>query len=181
MSTCFKTYILLGLKLSLLLYLLNKVKQYIFVRKVIFCHESVCFLFVVKMALDIFSIQPKWLSVWITVMARKIYMEGIYKQASDSRYWDLWNRQKLNSELELKRQHILSLNQVLWVIICQYSVAYVLTTSSQSLFQDLTNQLIELERHFNALELNKFSQNGGRCIGHGPSQNRYGPSRYNNL
>ncbi|XP_027934105.1 nuclear pore complex protein NUP214 isoform X2 [Vigna unguiculata] len=90
----------------------------------------------------------------IRVMARKIYLEGIYKQASDTRYWDLWNRQKLNSELELKRQHILSLNQ------------------------DLTNQLIELERHFNALELNKFSQNGGRCMGHGPSQNRYGPSRY---
>ncbi|XP_014513545.1 nuclear pore complex protein NUP214 isoform X2 [Vigna radiata var. radiata] len=90
----------------------------------------------------------------IRVMARKIYLEGIYKQASDSRYWDLWNRQKLNSELELKRQHILSLNQ------------------------DLTNQLIELERHFNALELNKFSQNGTRDMGHGPSQNRYGPSRY---
>jgi len=136
-----------------------------------------------------FFLWSKWhktfslLSVWITVMARKIYMEGIYKQASDSRYWDLWNRQKLNSELELKRQHILSLNQVLWVIICQYriSVTNVLTSLSQSLFQDLTNQLIELERHFNALELNKFSQNGGRCIGHGPSQNRYGPSRYNNL
>ncbi|KAH1196348.1 Nuclear pore complex protein NUP214 [Glycine max] len=90
----------------------------------------------------------------IRAMARKIYMEGIYKQASDSRYWDLWNRQKLNSELELKRQHILSLNQ------------------------DLTYQLIELERHFNALELNKFSQYGGRCLGHGPSQNRYGPSRH---
>ncbi|XP_019461887.1 PREDICTED: nuclear pore complex protein NUP214 isoform X2 [Lupinus angustifolius] len=89
----------------------------------------------------------------IQVVARKIYMEGIYMQASDSQYWDLWNRQKLNSELELKRQHILSLNQ------------------------DLTYQLIELERHFNALELNKFSQNGGSRTGHGAFRSRYGPSK----
>ena len=32
---------------------------------------------------------------------------------------------------------------------------------SQFLLQDLTYQLIVLERHFNALELNKFSQYGG--------------------
>ncbi|KAE9601245.1 hypothetical protein Lal_00024059 [Lupinus albus] len=89
----------------------------------------------------------------IQVVARKVYMEGIYMQASDSQYWDLWNRQKLNSELELKRQHILSLNQ------------------------DLTYQLIELERHFNALELNKFSQNGGSRTGHGAFRSRYGPSK----
>lgn len=39
-------------------------------------------------------------------------MEGIVKQASDSRYWDLWNRQKLSSEHEMKRRHILQMSQV---------------------------------------------------------------------
>ena len=39
-------------------------------------------------------------------------MEGIVKQATDSRYWDLWDHQRLSSELELKRRHLLELNQV---------------------------------------------------------------------
>ncbi|KAF7836923.1 Nuclear pore complex protein NUP214 [Senna tora] len=90
----------------------------------------------------------------LQVVARKMYMEGVFKQASDSRYWDLWNRQKLNSELELKQLHILSLNQ------------------------NLTNQLIELERHFNVLEFNKFSEYGGTIVGHGAIRSRYRPSRY---
>lgn len=89
----------------------------------------------------------------VQVLARKMYMEGIVKQASDSRYWDLWNRQKLSSELELKRRHILHMSQ------------------------DLTNQLIELERHFNNLELNKFSENGGSHVGRRAFQSNFRPSR----
>ncbi|KAF5448069.1 hypothetical protein F2P56_033569 [Juglans regia] len=89
----------------------------------------------------------------VQVSARKIYMEGIVKQASDSRYWDLWNRQKLSSELELKRRHIQQMNQ------------------------DLTNQLIELERHFNGLELNKFGANAGAHVAQTAFQSRFRPSR----
>ncbi|XP_060973660.1 nuclear pore complex protein NUP214 isoform X1 [Cannabis sativa] len=89
----------------------------------------------------------------VQVLARKAYMEGIVKQASDSQYWDLWNRQKLSSELELKRCHILKLNE------------------------ELTNQLIELEKHFNNIELNKFDENGGLHAGKRSTQSRYGPSR----
>lgn len=90
----------------------------------------------------------------VQVLARKVYMQGIVKQATDSRYWDLWSRQKLASELELKRRNILKINQ------------------------DLTNQLIELERHFNAIELNKFGENGGNHVGRRALQSRSGPSRH---
>ncbi|KAK4843166.1 hypothetical protein QYF36_004823 [Acer negundo] len=90
----------------------------------------------------------------VQVLARKIYMEGIVKQASDSRYWDLWNRQKLSPELELKRRHLLKLNQ------------------------DLTNQLIELERHFNTIEINKFGENDGVCAGRRAPQSKHGSSRH---
>ncbi|XP_052887618.1 nuclear pore complex protein NUP214 isoform X3 [Gossypium arboreum] len=90
----------------------------------------------------------------IQVLARKIYIEGIIKQASDRQYWDLWNCQKLSSELELKQRHILKLNQ------------------------DLTNQLIELERHFNTRELHKFGDDDGVRDGRRTFQSRFGPSRH---
>ncbi|KAL6194998.1 hypothetical protein ACLB2K_030620 [Fragaria x ananassa] len=90
----------------------------------------------------------------VQVLARKIYMEGIVKQGSDSRYWDFWSCQKLNSELELKRRHISKMNQ------------------------DLTDQLIKLERHFNGLEHNKFGENDGACAVRSTLQSRFGHSRH---
>lgn len=89
----------------------------------------------------------------VQVLARKIYMEGIVKQASDKRYWELWNRQKLSYELEHKRRHISKLNQ------------------------DLTSQLIELERHFNTIELNKFGDSEGVQAGRRALHSKSGPSR----
>ncbi|XP_040382440.1 nuclear pore complex protein NUP214 [Oryza brachyantha] len=70
------------------------------------------------------------------VSARQAYMKGIVDQSSDTQYWDIWNRQKLSPEFEVKRQNILKANQ------------------------NLTNQLVELERHFNNLEMNKFGETG---------------------
>ncbi|KAG8079281.1 hypothetical protein GUJ93_ZPchr0007g5843 [Zizania palustris] len=70
------------------------------------------------------------------VSARQAYMKGIVNQSSDTQYWDIWNRQKLSPEFEVNRQNILKANQ------------------------NLTNQLVELERHFNNLEMNKFGETG---------------------
>ncbi|XVE70344.1 hypothetical protein DITRI_Ditri10aG0065100 [Diplodiscus trichospermus] len=90
----------------------------------------------------------------VQVLARKIYIEGIVKQAFDSQYWDLWNRQKLSSELELKQRRILKLNE------------------------DLTNQLIELERHFNTFEFHKFGDSYGVHAGRRTLLSRFGTSRH---
>ncbi|XP_024984624.1 nuclear pore complex protein NUP214 isoform X2 [Cynara cardunculus var. scolymus] len=91
----------------------------------------------------------------VQVLARKIYMEAIVKQATDSQYLDIWNRQKLNSELDMKRKHILEINQ------------------------NLTNQLIELERHLNTLELQRFGDNRSDVLmNRRSSHTKHGPPRH---
>ncbi|CAI9263043.1 unnamed protein product [Lactuca saligna] len=90
----------------------------------------------------------------VQVLARKIYMEAIVKQATDSQYLDIWNRQKLNSELEMKRRHILQINQ------------------------NLTNQVIELERHLNTLELQRFGDKGDLETNRRSFHTRHGPPRH---
>lgn len=45
-------------------------------------------------------------------------MEALVKHATDIQYLDIWNRQNLSSELDMKRRHILEINQVsscLWI------------------------------------------------------------------
>lgn len=90
----------------------------------------------------------------VQVLARKIYMEAIVKQATDSQYLDIWNRQKLGSELDMKRRHILEINQ------------------------NLTNQLIELERHLNTLELQRFGDKSDAHINRRSVHMKHGPSRH---
>lgn len=47
-----------------------------------------------------------------SVLAWEGYMEGVMKQASNAEYWDIWNRQKLGPDFELKQQQILKGDQV---------------------------------------------------------------------
>jgi len=66
-------------------------------------------------------------SLFTSVSARQAYMKGIVSQSSDTQYWDIWNRQKLSPEFEVKRQNILKANQVpisdiLTYFICFYDI-----------------------------------------------------------
>uniref|UniRef100_A0A803LXZ4 Nuclear pore complex protein NUP214 n=1 Tax=Chenopodium quinoa TaxID=63459 RepID=A0A803LXZ4_CHEQI len=91
----------------------------------------------------------------VQVLARKTHMEGVVRQTTDGQYWDLWNRQKLNSELDQKRLNVLNRSQ------------------------DLTNRMIELERHFNNLELNLFGKSSGENLVSRALNSRSASSRHN--
>ncbi|KAL2928185.1 hypothetical protein RDABS01_028908, partial [Bienertia sinuspersici] len=88
----------------------------------------------------------------VQVLARKTHMEGIVKQTTDEQYWELWNRQKLNPELDQKQQNVFNRNQSL-------NEKYVLF--EKLTLEDLINRMVELEKHFNNLELNLFGESSG--------------------
>ncbi|KAL9251907.1 Nuclear pore complex protein NUP214-like protein [Drosera capensis] len=84
--------------------------------------------------------------------ATEKYMEGIIKQTTDGQYWDLWQSQRLSSELEVRRKNILNMNE------------------------NLINRLSDLEKHFNALELNPFGGKEVDAVGRRPLLSRSSPS-----
>ncbi|KAL9275927.1 Nuclear pore complex protein NUP214-like protein [Drosera capensis] len=83
-----------------------------------------------------------------TVQAREKYMEGIIKQTTDGQYWDLWQSQRLSSELEARRKNILNMSE------------------------NLINRLSDLEKHFNAFELNRFGGKEVDAVGRRPLSSR---------
>ncbi|GAB2250472.1 hypothetical protein Droror1_Dr00016722 [Drosera rotundifolia] len=84
----------------------------------------------------------------VQVLAREKYMEGIIKQTTDGQYWDLWQSQRLSSELEARRKNILNMSE------------------------NLINRLSDLEKHFNALELNRFGGKEVDAVGRRPLLSR---------
>eukprot|EP01018_Ginkgo_biloba_P036197 Gb_08947 [translate_table: standard] len=80
--------------------------------------------------LDIQNLRDKTMQV----VAWRIYMQSIVTQAADSQYQDLRSRQKLNPELEIKRQCIMKADQ------------------------RLKHQILELEGHLQNLEINNFEE-----------------------
>lgn len=110
-------------------------------------------------------------------------MKGIVEQASNKKYWDIWKQQKLNPELEAKRQNILYANQVIHLsyrkLGFSFSIPYIMNLLYvHCCIQTLTNQIIELERHFNNLEINRFGESGGTSLGHPVFQSGLVPARY---
>lgn len=59
-----------------------------------------------------------------------------------------------------------------------FPISDVIYPGLSSLFQNMTNQLIELERHFNGLELNKFGGNEESQASERALQRKFGYSRY---
>jgi nuclear pore complex protein Nup214 len=114
-----------------------------------------------------------------SVSARQAYMKRIVSQSSDAQYWDIWNRQKLSPEFEVKRQNILKANQVS-VTDCldSFFKSHQCTYNMFSMIQNLTNQLVELERHFNNLEMNKFGETGRVASSRRPLYSNKSRSRY---
>lgn len=103
-------------------------------------------------------------------------MEGLVKQASNGQYWDLWNCQKLGPEYEVKQQRISKLNHVnlegVFFLVLHYNVDHFY------LLQALVNELVELERHFNALELRKHGESSTSINGRRALRDTLGSPRY---
>ncbi|KAD5803531.1 hypothetical protein E3N88_14891 [Mikania micrantha] len=117
----------------------------------------------------------------VQVLARKIYIEAIVRQATDSQYLDIWNHQKLSSELDMKRRHILEINQVFrfYFFSLFFSLNLDDTCHTNSyVCQHLTNQLIEIERHLNTLELQRFGDRSDTQINRKSSHMKHNPPRH---